>query len=133
MILTENEALTKFCCMARNSPESVPRGCIASECMAWRYVRAPRLEFSRSLNYQRVRKLVGADIETAEDMLNALKHPAVLSVLTDVTSDCVCIDGPDYDPEDGVLYARFSRADDPQATGYCGLASLNPISLGQQI
>lgn len=131
MTFTENDATKKTCPLSLASGSGAVC-CISSACMAWRYTVPPKLEFTRTLSVARVAQLVDAipaDIDSAAFdvdrlMRDALHDRAVLSVLSSVTPDWVCSEGPDYDAEESCLYAKFSRAFDDKAVGYCGMAPI---------
>lgn len=122
MSKTEKEALKLSCCSDRRLL------CEASRCMAWQWDRAPRLDFTQTLDASqvaRIRKLESINLSEPDPfdafMQESLADPSVLAVLHNVAEDWVCSDGPGYSTDDGVLFIRFTRADDRAATGYCGL------------
>lgn len=131
MIFTETIATTKkLCPLTALSGQSST--CSGSSCMAWRYVTPPKLEFTRRLGIDMVIHLVGNAPPDVDDhravysfMREQLANKVVQFALCSVTDDWVCTAGPDID-EEGVLYAKFSRAFDDKATGYCGLAPIYP-------
>lgn len=123
MSKTEKEAYLHYCCTSAGKAL-----CVASNCMAWQWDRAPRLEFTQTLDASqvaRIRKLESINLSEPGPfdafMQESLADPSVLAVLHNVTDDLVCSDGPGYSSDDGVLFIRFTRADDRAATGYCGL------------
>ena len=130
MILTEREATQKTC------PLSIALGstscCLGSSCMSWRYTVPPKLELRRTLTVERVAQLVDTgpvDLEIDYLVINqfmreSLHNRAVLSVLASVTPDWVCSEGPAYDEDETLLYAKFSRAFADKAVGYCGMAPI---------
>jgi len=132
MNTTEAEAREKFCC----GPSAAIK-CCASDCMAWRWSKTPKLGFTRTLDRIEVESITGNPAPIASDfpaspheyvasfdryMRAALEDKSVIAALTHVSKHAEWVaDGPPcYDDEEGQLYAVFCRESDPTATGHCG-------------
>lgn len=131
MSITENEAREKLCCAAMSGPVSIR--CYASQCMAWRWNKPPRLQFTQRYTLEQIARLRNLDVSHISDikeadafMRESLQSPQVLSATSGVTSDWVCTHKAAYDDEEGIIFVRYSRAIDETATGHCGLVNHQP-------
>lgn len=135
MIVTEQQARAKYCCAGQSCPSAVK--CYASDCMAWRWTKAPKLSFVRTLHMTEVESITGKPAPIVSDfpaspeayfaavnlyMREALEDKAIISALTHVSkhAEWVADGSPDYDDGESLLFVSFLRESDPTATGHCG-------------
>ena len=112
-----------------------PIMCAGSACMGWRWASKPVLEKVISINSQEAAKILGVahpanfmsiqeQVEFDSFMESAATDSRVKARLSGVGSDWELVAGPFYDAEDFIIYARYARKLDPNATGYCGMAGV---------